>query len=1746
MAADLIDLSPEPQAPQDTIDVLGPSPSVVPADVAAKRAAKFHYGLGPMSPGEDVLRLAAMQGSEPQERYRATLKEELEYQKKRQGLVQSYLKSRPAGAVRQEDIQSILGMAGPEAAAVAAGNPDSYFERKYAQKLLDDNVTQRNTPVQQKATEEAPKEVDRIKAAGEKVISLKENAQKLLEEYEAEYQKMSWGNYAQELAENFVPFKSWWNMQNVLSSAPTSSFLLGNNVKEQADHYYLSDVDTGTANLRKAAEEIKSRNLLDAITYLKFITSYSASDTLLGNILSVADLSIVGELAIAPVIKGSSKAAYTKAVQDVVSANATRDTPKEVLLEAAGDIPAAAQLIAVRKMQDTAEVAGKTDGLQSLQHSAMSVFNPQEMLGGSSAALSREHYQRLEQTLAANAEKLVNATVNDPLNVTRLEPGTLAHRTALDETRKLWNIQYPHLADTVLNVRPIIAHEAPAFNKTQSKAAERYQSLLDAVFNKDPEIGNRYMTYELASKRIQQLAKLVNEEIAEKSRIETKRKSGLRLFDKLPLEDELDKIAEAGIRTRSKAMLAEIDKLVKDLGAISKEEAKLFDGLMKAQANWLKVSKGEPLPRRGAGFEEDLMLPDIPSKKGLGNVDFISIEIGKRDATLFDSEVAAFRAGVEDYGLKDFRVRQQGTGYLIEVQKAIDETSVSVRDALRIDTFGETPKSLANTMLGWFRSKDYIIPDELSNDFKTATYGSSYLQSVAAQVAKDNIGNLSRWDKTSRKRFTEFIEAQRITRNADGEYGRFSTSQAQFEQEWRAKYGSVPDLKESIAYWTYVQLNDIDFTMTNLGMYRDKVRMGLEHHNFRYDAQLAQGSVEPFIEGKIVKELPPRHDKFSAGILVWDRDPSNFRYYSRNFAKQEELDDLVAKGYRIVQLSPMGEEAVRKAPGLEKVFAERFKGPVNFILTKELESAPLPYQQIPYRPGGHHQHMFNFYLRQPKIYSGRGYYGDTTIRGFMAEADAHKFAGRYETGRQLLKQVNAGSATEKELAAFLEKNLPESVAEFKALFDPEKGGVLDIDTKIYVTFRDQTVDKAVKLGVTNMRESPYNLYSGSVNLRNAMERGDDFFTIRETGTTQNPIFNLKRSQLLDALPTMDRSVNSLMRGRYLEDVKHKATERFIAEFGDIIDLPREEMARNPYRVLFGDPDVPWRAGADREMLAAAKNYRRAVMEFLGTKSKFQQDVDFYKQKLADQIFKAAGEKPFTLVEPYLMHRVKGPAQMLKNAMFDLKMSWNPVQLFLQSHTIGHVAAVSGLDNALKAMPASTYMRALSAYSDAPEFIKHYSGLVSKFGWDPKEFAESYEALKRTGFHRVGRETADMDDFLSPPVIKGAWGTFMDAGRSFFKWGEEYARYTAWNAAYIEWRKANPRAALNDDAVKGILARADTLSVNMSSASSASWQKGITGVPTQFWSYQARLWEQFAGGHLTAKERALAMGFYSLWFGVPTAAGIATLGFPAANWIRQKLLDNGIDVDDNIATKIAVDGLGGAAVQFINGGEKLNYSERYGPGNTQFLRDAWGDRSLIETLLGVSYSTLKDAYYATNPVVMAAISTLRGDQENYPLTFKDFENFMSLHSGVNNFRKAYYAASFGEYISKNGMKVDSVDGWAGIVAGMQPQRIADTYHVLANEKERQALMKKEEANYVSFMQAALKALDEDNLELYNTYHRRAKLHLIAGRFREDEKARLFQRVTRGHESLVDRVMRKYAQQSPEKLEYFMKYLKKRGQ
>lgn len=1147
----------------------------------------------------------------------------------------------------------------------------------------------------------------------------------------------------------------------------------------------------------------------------------------------------------------------------------------------------------------------------------------------------------------------------------------------------------------------------------------------------------------------------------------------------------------------------------------------------------------------------------------LANTDFFNFHLGRNDGTLFGADYEA-RAVANLYGLKNSVVKQRGNGWYIEVSKAVDETTPTVRNALQVDTaITQTPDSIANRFMGWFRTKDELLPDDIRRETKGATTGSQQFSMLSQAILEDAFKKLPKWRNSSRRDFIQFLENQRDFVNpTTGQRGRFDRTIGEFYRSWNNVHGRPPTEAETTAYFTYTQVSDAEWMARNLNIYKGKSRLGFE--NFHFKKKGIKFKVPPRIEGRVKRvEDIFRYDD-DAGILVWDDTQGGApRYMRKNFRganNRATLEALEQQGYRVVQLSDFGEQALRQFPTVTMP-----RGRINYVLVKDYETAPLDLRQIPYRPGGHVVYADKFFLSQPNIvaHGARGsvindYYGDRNLFAFRTREQAVQFQDRFNHARELLRNRNYPA-----LRAYLARNanLPYDFQTFTRMFDPRRGGIFDVNTPFYARSSGASVHSEHKLDrfYENFRDplnTPHNAFNEDINMSFAMERDEQLHAIENLGSRTTPFYNTTQARMIDPGVSLTRSIAQAAKTRYLDDLKIKSAERFFQEFGDVLSGSSEELQRFPMRTLFGDTIN--KTHPHKERVAAAQNYQRAMKEFFNIKTEDQQWVDTIVNSVAEQAINSLGERAGSAVmdhvEPWMVHTISDPTRFLRRVAFIPTMGlFNIKQLFMQGLGVVHTMAIEGPSRALNGAMLGNLMRPLHLRGN-DVILDHAANLATKWGITPAHFKESYLALQRSGFQNVGGEYGTLDDVLHPTIVRSGFTRVMDNSLIFFKKGERVNRLTAWNASYLRWREANPIAAFDNQAQKEVLDRADLLTMNMTRASNASWNNGWKSIPTQFLSYQSRLMDQMLGGRLTLAEKARVWTTYSALYGVPLGTAGTTIGalWPWHEEARKQAMEYGVDITTP-GMQAFMNGIPQAMMSYLSEGEvDPNIAATFGPNGSSILKDFIGSenktKSALEIVGGPSYRTIMSMFKAgsliSEPVLSSLLATTDDSPNIMPLTQEDFIPLLETATGLNNARKAFLAYTTGKYFTKNGLDVIVGDKSSGFNAaftallGTQPQEVADTYNKVNMLGDIRAAQKSERDQAIKFLRLAHQrdVSDDDRL----MYYRRAKAHMIAGDFTAQQRYNIIKEAANSGGTVLMEIDNKLKNQS---MEEFSKYYNK---
>lgn len=1124
-----------------------------------------------------------------------------------------------------------------------------------------------------------------------------------------------------------------------------------------------------------------------------------------------------------------------------------------------------------------------------------------------------------------------------------------------------------------------------------------------------------------------------------------------------------------------------------------------------------------------------------PDEDVVTNTGVVRAQFGRKDATPFtDREEARFWME-EQYKLarSQYTILDEGGKFFGVVDQYLPETADAVRDVL-IDTNATTPKNWFGRLVDATklalnpRGGDEIVSQADMASRQLANSASHNLMRVMGQIAADTIGTLG---KTKYQRFNRLLEADRAWVGPDGTQGRYLKNLDEYEAQYRAMFNEPPTENEVAAYFTAVQLSDFDYMVRDTGLFRDMARQGIENIRFK-----SKEAFTPNFKGKFVDTLPDPSKSYS--ILIQNKDGTSKVHYSRSLTPENRqyIDELLATNSKLVQVYDPVSRPLKSVTGTDEV--------INFVLTDSAENSKLTLGNLPYKAGGHREYVSPHFVKQAKIgdYADSGrkiYEGDAVAFGFETAAEGRKYAERMEKARQLM---NSGG----DLSGYLSRNLPFNQEQFKAFFeeatDP-KGNIIaprfSKDEPFRYVESNQSIYDAYsykdRTDLENLADNEFNLASEN-DRRFLAQRDPELWSVQEVHRSGGLAYELSTARQLDPLSSITRTMRSVMEARYINDYKIGAIERWIEEFAPTMNVSKEELRRNP-TYYFNNPE--WNEKySDKFLLAAARQSAANIKNFLGVESIVDKEVNTITQRLLDGVYGTLGQR----VSDYTAQKlstVTDPSRFFRGMAFHLNMGlFSPVQIAVQGQSAFLNAAISPKHGPVASMYAIASQ--MTALTKKPQVLRRMEEMLDKVGLDGKVFTESNRELQKTGFDFVGGESMWSEGTLTPKVFSSKTGQVLDAGTVFFKGTERFLRLSAWHTAFREFREVNPDKVITAIDRANLIKRANTLSINMTNASKANWEKGILSIPTQFMSYQARLTDLILGKELSRAEKARVVGTLGMLYGVG-GAGAAVTGYGAYESLRTYALDNGYDLKDPVISGI-LEGIPHLVAQQMGLGE-WNYSSRYGPSGFTAIQDLIeGDKTLVETLMGPSGSIFNQSVKQTMPTLWGITKMLRSDDPDMTLTAQDFTTAAhEMSTGIlrssaigNTAFNLYMAYTAGQYISRNNLVTAETDTLTSLITGLtglQPSEIPDTYLLIKNKKDWQEFRKATDAGYINFYRRSLMAYSEGNTSLGDSYQKQAKVMLLTGRYNPKETADLYKRAIKDQGNLVGKIRDDYWKNAP---------------
>lgn len=460
-------------------------------------------------------------------------------------------------------------------------------------------------------------------------------------------------------------------------------------------------------------------------------------------------------------------------------------------------------------------------------------------------------------------------------------------------------------------------------------------------------------------------------------------------------------------------------------------------------------------------------------------------------------------------------------------------------------------------------------------------------------------------------------------------------------------------------------------------------------------------------------------------------------------------------------------------------------------------------------------------------------------------------------------------------------------------------------------------------------------------------------------------------------------------------------------------------------------------------------------------------------------FTKAYERRMNKVGQYIFDKFKydvfdkmsfDPTVALRGFAFDLKLGlFNIDQYIVQSSGAAAIISISpkfGTQAALSYMPMRLAMTNPAVRKAVAKRTAQFTGMTEQ------QFDEMIQYMDRSGRFQIDQTVQEING--SYDMSMGIIDRIRKTGRVFFNEGERVVRLMANNVAYREFRLKFPDLDITTDAGfrtmdEFITRRADTLTMNMTSASAAGWQKGLLSIPTQWLSYNARMLENlFFARNLSGPERLrLAIGQLAFY----GAAGWGLGG--AFNAFIDK---TSTELDPEVYTLLRY-GMADFLISEMTGVQTgLGGRLAVGEGLVDLYENLTSDQ-FLEVLGGPSVSVAQDSVTASLGLLQSVVSG------NWNIAATDFNKLLRNISTWDKAVRARWILQTGEYLSKKGdVQATGLTPEAAILnaLGAKLQQVELQYDINAILQDDKAMVQ-EVANRVRELDRLMwEAIDRDDM------------------------------------------------------------------
>lgn len=1688
-------------SPQISLDASDQS-TALPSDVAQSRARKIEFGAG-ASTGvtKDQAYQAISMGQEAQLRRGAAAFRDQQKSDQQRKLITDAVSER--GFISPEETQFIADKFSMSklTGQSAPTDPSSVLEEMYAGQYLKPmyNVSDafHNGSFMPEAMEKIPEHVDRTRQVGESILATNEIIRTRLENARAKLKNESFVGSAVDFGKELIPgyiestLKGGWS--NVLSGG-----LRGTAMLEKAQEYWSLPPDQLRTKFNADMDAMEAKDPALAVDYAEHMLGFSTSEKNLQNAFSTLD---IGTLPVA----GAAKVA-TRLIRGAAAVTGVTGALEAKVTNAA--------IQAVKSSEGTGTELTNIINEQFSKHYGIldsRVRNLQEQLkeeptmeGGLA-----EHEGIQSQIDDLKQQKIDLKNWHDKMLtnlgtsvVEQLENlGKIKGTEAPVQRTGIWANKDTDLKVNIVDEPPSKGPDGRLYQKVNYEGKDSYVPVdelkettkdtslsglgkvkVSQVADKDPAVSSAVGRGDMATAGLEKAANEAFDTIKGtadpvKSSVEALPDSLNQIqkdFASNPGRDGQEIVNRMGEQTKWFT-----DKLQEALTKIVRPQ-RIPPGVLQIKSVLQAIS--DYTKDLYPGIRNSILNVTDPYLNDIKTNYFQKVIFGRSTGEMFGSEQEAKNFAWLN-GLTGETTEQSGLGWYLSVERPLDETSHPIRDGLLKLKETETPGGWLNATLGWLRTPEDTLSLEQNLQRKLAVYNASPFMSFAKASIQDiqKLGGI----KNARNWYRQWKDWERAVSYARDAMdpdeidpakakGYFFKTGGELDDWYQTNMARFPSAAEKTAYFSFKRLNEYDRILRSMAIYRNKVRIGTESHTISVlDTDGKTILKSPAVDGIRMAHKPGGQ----SNVLVMGDKIGDEKVIPANDPRLKKYEDAIQNGETTV--IRLFDPAARPLKGFGTVQDQR----IRYVFTNMSESKPLSISdQLPKRGGGHFEYDYQHYLKQADVQFDKDsntywYEGDRTVMPIGVRAMGETVVKHLNAVRELIKDDKIAEAE-----AYAKQNVAaipwtEHLSWYKGAKDASGKYVaprLNMNEDIKVVSTGKTISdldnslraRYEKLG--NFRDGTVEGSDAKVNQVQYTGQRDayDVYTLNDKGTRNNPLYSYEPAKMVDPVTTMNRALSRIVNSTLMDDYKIFSVEQWIQQAKNFLDLKGRDLSdvdRSPFH-FFNNPT--WKKDMPEEIKKSLELTKLKVNQLVGLPSSTDNFLHRAQQALADSIYKGLGPKAVDITPSWLLPSLRDPFRFLRSVVFNEKMGLFSIpQYLVHAMTIANAIGIAGPEMGMKGMVGALFH---GWHAINPSALEHMDALASKMGWLPGEFKESIETVGKTGFMNVAGEHVFLDAPLANRVIQSSFGKFLDAGQMFFRGGVTTLRSASWHMAFKEFRAANPVGRIAEDDIKRILYRADTLSHNMSRASTSTLTTGVMSIPAQFYTYQLRLFElmaPFIGGRLTWQEKARLLGTNAVLFGAPVSLGLYL--YPWGDHLRSYAQQNGYVVGDKFLNSLAMEGGIATMIATLTGGGDIhkgnwyNAGERWGAKGLDVGKDLLeGDKTFMQIFGGAAVQSLSNTVTQSNGLMTMVMSGIRGDGDALgKSTPDDWIGPFKEISSVNAVWRTFLAMRFNNWMSKNNASLHPTSVWNALqanITGLSEQRDTDIFTMSQDIKAEKAL------------------------------------------------------------------------------------------